>query len=78
MSCRVALLRLEKDGLLQLPKPLKKNGNGRAVPELTAASAERAPVRASVAALEPLQFQSVRTPADSRLWNELIQRHHYF
>jgi len=34
-------------------------------------------VRESVAALEPLQFQSVRTPADSRLWNELIQRHHY-
>jgi len=26
----------------------------------------------SVAALEPLQFQSVRTRADSRLWNELI------
>ena len=77
MSCRVALLRMEQDGLLQLPKPLKKNGNGRTVPGLTAASAERAPVRESVAALEPLRFQSVRTPADSRLWNELIQRHHY-
>ena len=77
MSCRVALLRMEKDGLLQLPKPLKKNGNGRTVPGLTAASALRAPVREPVAALEPLQFQSVRTQADSRLWNELIQRHHY-
>jgi hypothetical protein len=54
MSCRVALLRMEKDGLLQLPKPLKKNGNGRTVPGLTAASAERAPVREPVAALEPL------------------------
>jgi hypothetical protein len=77
MSCRVALLRLEQDGLLQLPKPLKKNGNGRTVPGLTAASAPRAPVREPVAALEPLQFQTVCRPADSRLWNELIQRHHY-
>jgi len=32
MSCRVALLRMEQDGLLQLPKALKKNGNGRTVP----------------------------------------------
>ena len=77
MSCRVALLRLERDGLLQLPKPLSRNGNGRTVPALTAASAERAPVRAPVAALEPLQFQRVQTRADSRLWNELIQRYHY-
>ena len=77
MSCRVALLRLERDGLLQLPKPLSRNGNGRTVPALTAASAERAPVRAPVAALEPLQFQRVPTRADSRLWNELIQRYHY-
>jgi len=27
MSCRVAFLRMEKDGLVQLPKPLHKNGN---------------------------------------------------
>ena len=72
MSCRVAFLRMEKDGLVQLPKSLQKNGNGRTVPELTAASAERAPVRESVAALGPLQFQSMRIGADSRLWNELI------
>ena len=77
MSCRVAFLRMEKDGLVQLPKSLQKNGKGRTVPELTAASAERAPVRESVAALGPLQFQSVRIRADSRLWNELIQRYHY-
>jgi len=36
---------------VQLPKPLPKNGNGRTVPELTAASAERVPVREPVAAL---------------------------
>ena len=79
MSCRVALLRMERDGLLQLPKPLRGTGNVscRTVPELTAASAEQAPVREPVAALAPLQFQRVQTKADSRLWNELIQRYHY-
>jgi Domain of unknown function (DUF4338) len=77
MSCRVALLRLQKDGLIQLPKPLTKNGNGRVRPVLTSASQPREPVRQPVRSLAPLQFQSVQTPAASRLWNELIQRHHY-
>ena len=77
MSCRVALLRMERDGLLQLPKALGGNRNCRAVPALTAASAEQAPVREPVAALAPLQFRRVQTQADSRLWNELIQRYHY-
>ena len=42
MSCRVALLRMQKDGWLQLPKPLCKNGNGRARPLLTPASEDPA------------------------------------
>lgn len=77
MSCRVALLRLQKDGLIQLPKPLTKNGNGRVRPMLTAAWEPRGAVRQPVRALEPLQFQTVQSPAASRLWNELMQRHHY-
>ena len=77
MSCRVALLRMQADELLQLPKPLNKNGNGRTRPALTPASAPGEPVQAPVRALEPLQFQTVQAPGDSRLWNELIERHHY-
>lgn len=77
MSCRVALLRMEKDGLLQLPRPLKGNGNGRTRPVLTSASEAQESVRSPVGALEPLGFARVREPSDSRLWNELIQRHHY-
>jgi hypothetical protein len=77
MSCRVALLRMEKDGLLQLPKPLCKNGNGQVRPLLTPASEEPKAVLERVSALEPLVFRNVpRGGADSRLWNELIQRHH--
>jgi len=28
MSCRVAMLRMQKDGLIQLPVPRQSNGNG--------------------------------------------------
>ena len=77
MSCRVALLRMQKDGLIQLPKPLTKNGNGQARPLLTPASEERKAGLEKLRALEPLGFAKVQRAADSRLWNELIQRHHY-
>ena len=29
MSCRVAMLRMHDDGLIQLPPPRRRNGNGR-------------------------------------------------
>ena len=38
MSCRVAMLRMERDGLITLPPPQKGNGNGRTRPRLTSAS----------------------------------------
>jgi hypothetical protein len=77
MSCRVALLRMEQDGLLQLPAPLKKNGQGKRRFELSSASAPRELVQASVRALEPLNFQRVEGGKLSPLWNELVQRYHY-
>jgi hypothetical protein len=77
MSCRVALLRMEKDGLLQLHPPLRKNGQGKRRFELTEASDPREPVQASLRALEPLVFQRVEKGKLSSLWNELIQRYHY-
>ena len=77
MSCRVALLRMQKDGLLQLPKPLCKNGNGRARPLLTPAAEDPKAVLERLSALEPLGFEKVKPGADSRLWNQLIERHHY-
>lgn len=77
MSCRVALLRMEKDGLLTLPPPLAKNGGGRCRLQLSAASDPREPVQGSVGTLEPLAFQRVDKGKLSSLWNELIQRYHY-
>jgi len=77
MSCRVAMLRMERDGLLQLPPPLKGNGNGHRRPRLTPASEPQEPLTAPVGRLGELVFRGVETPQDSALWNELIERHHY-
>lgn len=77
MSCRVALLRMEKDGLLKLPPPLRKNGQGKRQPQLSSASDPREPVQTCLRILEPLVFQRVEKGKISSLWNELIERYHY-
>ncbi len=77
MSCRVAMLRMQRDGLITLPHPEKGNGNGRRRPRLTAASDPREPLSLPARAVMPLEFRTVDTPDDSSLWNELIERYHY-
>jgi len=77
MSCRVAMLRMERDGLITLPPPQKGNGNGSRRPRLTAASDPKTPLSLSAGELGPLVFRPVDTPPDSALWNELIERYHY-
>ena len=77
MSCRVAMLRMQRDGLITLPPPQKGNGNGRRRPRLTPASDPKTPLSLSARELGPLVFRPVDTPPDSALWNELIERYHY-
>ena len=76
MACRVAMLRMHRDGLITLPPPIKGNRNGRIRPKFTSASDPCPPVSRPAGALGELQFRRV-TPRDSSLWNELIERHHY-
>jgi len=77
MSCRVAMLRMERGGLIALPKPLRKNGNGRHAPPITSASDPQEPIGLPAGTLSPLTFQIVDQQNGSRLWNELIERYHY-
>ena len=77
MSCRVAMLRMERDGLITLPPPQKGNGNGRTRPRLTSASNPKEPISFPAGALGKLLFHPVNTRDDSTLWNELIERYHY-
>lgn len=79
MSCRVAMIRMDRDGLITLPPPERKNGNGRNRPRLTSVSAPRALVSLPAGELGKLEFHCVDrdTQKNSLLWNELIERHHY-
>jgi hypothetical protein len=76
MACRVAMLRMHRDGLIALPAPLKGNSNGRIRPKFTGASAPGSPLSLPAGALGELELRLV-TRKDSALWNELIERHHY-
>jgi hypothetical protein len=78
MSCRVAMLRMHRDGLIALPPPEKGNGNGRNRPRITTASDPREPVSLGSDELRSIALSPLRrADADSPLWNELVERYHY-
>ncbi len=77
MSCRVAMLRMHHDGLICLPTPQKKNGNGKTRPKISCASDPQKPISLPAGQLGHLLFRPISTKKDSYLWNELIERYHY-
>ena len=77
MSARVALLRMEADGLVVLPAPANDNNANRRWPLRLPAGPLPPPLRAPLAELRPLQLVPVEGKAASRSWNELVARHHY-
>jgi Domain of unknown function (DUF4338) len=80
MSCRVAMLRMQEDGLITLPPRRAANFDGRrGAPTVTTATDPKPPITAPVDQLPPLEFLpvSAQTREGSRLWNEYIQRYHY-
>ena len=77
MTCRVALLRMQSDGLITLPPSRMPGGRSKPHFPATPASDEQAPVMHSVHELAPLTLRLVAGTAASRLWNEFVQRYHY-
>jgi len=75
MSARVAMLRMQADGLIVLPPPRGKRPDPRV--RLSARSNPGVSLHLSARALTPLTLQRVQQKAQSRLWNEYIQRYHY-
>jgi hypothetical protein len=76
MSCRVALLRMQADGLISLPPPRNaKPVAYRSDPQIEQAVLE--PSSLPIIDLATLSVDLVFTKADSLLWNAYIQRHHY-
>ncbi len=78
MSCRVAMLRMQHDGLLRLPPPRNGNNNGRPYRRRTPqAEPDLFPVLAPAGALADLHLELVCGRARSHRWNEYIDRYHY-
>jgi len=75
MSCRVAMLRMHRDGLIELPPPTHVKGPVKKI-EFTPATDPQNLVVSSVNQLPQLHLQMV-TKATSALWNEYIERYHY-
>jgi hypothetical protein len=76
MSARVALVRMEADGLVTLPPPKNGNGNGRI------ARHERAPdqlclLGSSVPQLSSVELVVVSDKAQRDRWRRLVAAYHY-
>ena len=77
MSARVGLLRLHRLGLIQLPPPIRGNGNGRGLRTDTVMMPAIRPTVLPVHELSGLYLQRVENGQHSTIYNALMDRHHY-
>jgi hypothetical protein len=76
MSCRVALLRMYREGLIELPAPRHKVNPCRSFARRTVQAQPGPLLEAAVHELSELRLEVVARK-DSALWNEYIDRYHY-
>ncbi len=77
MSCRVALLRMQADGLVNLPLPRRRNGNGKGYARRTKGAEPQGPINVPASELRGIHLDLVTTRIQSHLWNEYVDRYHY-
>jgi len=75
MSARVAMLRMQDDGLIKLPPPRCKRPDARI--RISPKTDPGKPIEQPAHLLSPLHWRQVQKRSQSRLWNEYIQRYHY-
>lgn len=76
MSCRVAMLRMQRDGLIELPAPRQKGPTNYKVTQSPDSDPQTAIV-CSLHDLHNLRIQVVERGAELRRWSEFVGRHHY-
>jgi hypothetical protein len=77
MSCRVAMLRMDRAGLIGLPEPTRRNSNrSRAALDVVIPAPEKLPAQ-EVLGLESLLVERARTAQDRRWYRALMEQHHY-
>jgi hypothetical protein len=81
MTARVAMLRMQADGLITLPVPRRaptlRLRSDCCATVATAATDAQPPLLLPVHELGPLSIRQVAGTPNSRLWNEYIARYHY-
>lgn len=77
MSCRVALLRMQANGLLTLPPSSQARPNRRPLFPPSPATDPQAVIERPVHELPALTLRPPEGTAASRVWNEYIARYHY-
>ncbi len=77
MSCRVAMLKLHRSGIIELPPPTRPYNKTTSFSKKTPEGDPKNPITKSVGKLMPLEIHRVVTKKDSFLWNEFINRYHY-
>jgi hypothetical protein len=75
MSCRVAHLRMHRDGHITLPAPRNSSNNDKKGPKRTLLAEPQPEIRKEAGAYE-LRIEVVGKDC-SALWNEYIDRYHY-
>ena len=75
MSARVAMLRMQEDGLISLPPPRCKRPDPTV--HLTDQTNPGLAIEQPAGTLTPINLQRVQHKSDSRLWNEYIERYQY-
>ena len=76
MSCRVAMLRMHRERLIELPPPSHKVKPCRSFARRTPQAEPEPMFEAAVHELEDLHLEQV-VQKNSALWNEQIDRYHY-
>lgn len=77
MACRVAMLQMEKDGIITLPASRGSVAARRKTVLRTPAGEPGDDIHASVGELKGIHLVRVETPSEKALWSELIDRYHY-
>ena len=77
MSCRVALLRMQKDGLLTLPPPTHRQELCRPQIQMSALTNPKTPITTPAGELAELNLEVVTGQEESALFREYIHRYHY-
>ena len=75
MSARVAMLRMQEDGLIKLPPPRHKSPDATVF--ITSKTDPEKLTCKPAPGLMPITLLRVQKREDSRLWNEYIHRYHY-